>query len=177
MWWCRSSRLSCGLLSIGFERNDIDSSLCNTQAIVECGPQSAKQSNGELERCDISVVRRRRTRTTKAQRLLQIEPPATVDTTIAQQYQIDDSKHDLQEPDIEEIGWRDRLACPKMHIVGGGGYLLAVTRDQRTQDMLLDRLGKSIPLVPWDAESVWVGRGVLVMMSAYLKIRESWLML
>lgn len=117
MWWCRSSRLSCGLLSVGFERNGIDSSLCNTQVIVECGPQSAKQSNGELERCDTSVVRRRRTRTTKAQRLLQIEPPATVDTTIAQQYQIDDSKHDLQDPDIEEIGWRDRLACRKTHIV------------------------------------------------------------
>ena len=64
-----------------------------------------------------SVVKRRRIRTTKAQRLLQIEPPAPVNTTVAQQYHIDDSEHDLQDPNIEEIGWRDSLAGPEMHIV------------------------------------------------------------
>ena len=34
---------------------------------------------------------------------MQIEPPAMVNTTIAQQYQIDDGEYNLQNPDIEEV--------------------------------------------------------------------------
>lgn len=60
---------------------------------------------------------RMRTRTTKAQGLMQIEPPAMMDTTIAQQYQIDDSENDLQDPDIEEVRWRDGVALCERHIV------------------------------------------------------------
>lgn len=48
---------------------------------------------------------------------MKVEPPAMVDPTIAQQYQIDYSKHDLKDADIREVGWRDSLACLEMHIV------------------------------------------------------------
>lgn len=40
-----------------------------------------------------------------------------VDTAIAQQYQIDDSEHDLEDADIKEVGWRDGLACVETHVV------------------------------------------------------------
>ena len=85
-----------------------------------------------------------------------------VHTTIAQQYQIDDGEYNLQDPDIEEVRWRDSLASLELHVVVDGGYFVAVTQDQRSGCLLLDRLRKSIPLVPLDAKSVWVGRGVLV---------------
>ena len=50
---------------------------------------------------------------------------------------------------------------------------MAVTQDQRTGCPSLDRLGKSIPLILWDAKSVWVGRGVLVKMDCHSGIRRS----
>ena len=56
-------------------------------------------------------------RTAKAQWLMKVKPPAMVDTAIAQQYQIDDSEHDLNYADIKEVGWREHLACLEMHIV------------------------------------------------------------
>ena len=40
-----------------------------------------------------------------------------MDTTIAQQYQINNSENDLQDPDIEEVGWRDSLAWFETHVV------------------------------------------------------------
>ena len=59
----------------------------------------------------------RGTRTTKAQGLMQIEPPAMVNTTIAQQYQIDDGEYNLENPDIEEVRWRNGLASLEVHVV------------------------------------------------------------
>ena len=47
---------------------------------------------------------------------MQVEPPAMVNTTIAQQYQIDDGEYNLQDPDIEEVRWRDSLASLEAHI-------------------------------------------------------------
>ena len=52
---------------------------------------------------------------------------------------------------------------------------MAVIRDQRTRCVLLDRLGKSIPLELWDVEGVWVGRGVSVKVSFDSRIRGSWM--
>ena len=40
-----------------------------------------------------------------------------VHTTIAQQYQIDNGEYNLQNPDIEEVGWRDSLASLEVHVV------------------------------------------------------------
>ena len=40
-----------------------------------------------------------------------------MDTTIAQQYQIDDGEHDLQDPENEEVRWRDGLAGLEVHVV------------------------------------------------------------
>ena len=40
-----------------------------------------------------------------------------VNTTIAQQYQIDDGEYNLQDPDIEEVRWRDGLASLEVHVV------------------------------------------------------------
>ena len=54
---------------------------------------------------------------------------------------------------------------------------MAVTQDQRTGFLLLDRLEKSIPLVLWDTKSVWVGGGVLVKTGCKSRIRGSWLMI
>ena len=52
---------------------------------------------------DIRVTREIRTRTTKAQRLMQVEPPAMVNAAITQQRQVDDREHDLQDADVEEV--------------------------------------------------------------------------
>ena len=40
-----------------------------------------------------------------------------VNTTIGQQYQIDDGEYNLQDPDIEEVRWRDSLAGLEVHVV------------------------------------------------------------
>lgn len=49
--------------------------------------------------------------------MMKVKPPAMVDTAIAQQYQIDDSEHDLDDADIKEVEWRDGLACHETHVV------------------------------------------------------------
>ena len=66
-------------------------------------------------------MRGRITRTAKAQGLMKIEPPATVDTAIAQQCQIDDGEHDLEDSDIEEVGWREGVPRFESHVVVGVG--------------------------------------------------------
>ena len=40
-----------------------------------------------------------------------------VNNTIAQQYQVDDGEDNLQDPDIEEVRWRDSLASLEVHVV------------------------------------------------------------
>ena len=40
-----------------------------------------------------------------------------VNTTVAQQNQIDDGEYNLQDPDIEEVHWRDSLASFEVHVV------------------------------------------------------------
>lgn len=62
------------------------------------------------------VMRRRRTSTAKGQRLMKVEPPAMVNTAVAQQYQIDDGKPDLEDSDIEEIGRRNGFTRLKTHV-------------------------------------------------------------
>lgn len=56
-------------------------------------------------------------RTTKAQWLLEVEPPAMMDTAIGQQYQVDDSEQDLEDANAEKVDWRDGLACIETHVV------------------------------------------------------------
>ena len=41
-----------------------------------------------------------------------------VHTGIAQQYQEDDGEHDFEDPDVEEVGWRDGPCCLEPHVVG-----------------------------------------------------------
>ena len=48
---------------------------------------------------------------------MKVKPPAMVNTAIAQQYQIDDSENDLEDADVEEVGWRDDLADIETHVV------------------------------------------------------------
>lgn len=48
---------------------------------------------------------------------MKVKPPAMVNTAIAQQYQIDDSENDLEDADVEEVGWRDGVADVETHVV------------------------------------------------------------
>lgn len=69
----------------------------------------------------VRAKRRWGARTAKAQRLMKVEPPAMVDTAVAQQYQIDYSEHDLEDADVKQVGWRDGLDYVETHVVGGVG--------------------------------------------------------
>lgn len=90
---------------------------------------------------------RRRARTPKAQRLMEVEPPAMVDNGIAQQCQIGDSEDDLEDSDIEEIGWRDGLTHLETHVVNACWWRIQTTIGIAG---VRCRMGGESPF-PWDS--------------------------